>query len=57
MPTLFRFVATLAVLAGLVFGAMVALAMFVEPKPREMTIAVSKAKLRAATPDDLTAGE
>ena len=37
MPTLFRFIAFLAVLAGLVFGGMVALVTFVEPQPREMS--------------------
>ena len=32
MPTLFRFVVTLAVLAGIAYGAMFALVMFVQPK-------------------------
>ena len=32
MPTLFRFVVTLAILAGIAYGTMFALVMFVEPK-------------------------
>lgn len=46
MPTLFRFIAFLAVLAGLVFGGMVALVTFVEPQPREMSETVPPAKLQ-----------
>jgi len=38
MPTLFRFLAVVAVLGGLGYGAIFALANFVNPKPREMTI-------------------
>lgn len=37
MPSLIRFLVVVAVLAGLVWGAMVALVTFVEPQPREMT--------------------
>ena len=40
MPTLFRFFATLAILAGLVFAGMFALATFVKPDPREITVPV-----------------
>jgi hypothetical protein len=40
MPTLFRFLATLMVLAGLVYGAMFALATFVEPSKGEMSVRV-----------------
>ncbi|AWN41080.1 histidine kinase [Methylobacterium durans] len=46
MPTLFRFIATLAVLAGLVFAGMFALATFVEPTPREMSVTIPAAKLQ-----------
>jgi hypothetical protein len=45
MPTLFRFVVTLAVLAGIAYGAMFALAMFVEPKKAEMSIRIPAEKL------------
>jgi hypothetical protein len=37
MPTLFRLVFTLGVLAGIAYGSMFALVTFVEPEPREMT--------------------
>jgi hypothetical protein len=40
MPTLFRLVMTLAVLAGIVYGAMFALVMFVEPKQAELSVKV-----------------
>lgn len=46
MPTLFRFLAILAILAGIVFGGMVALVTFVEPQPREMIETVPPAKLQ-----------
>ena len=45
MATLFRFVVTIAVLAGIVYGAMFALAMFVEPKRAEMTVRIPAEKL------------
>jgi hypothetical protein len=40
MPSLFRFLAVLAVIVGVVYGAIFALANFVNPKPREMTVTV-----------------
>ncbi len=46
MPTLFRFVAILAILGGLVFGGMVALVTFVKPEPREIIETVPPAKLQ-----------
>lgn len=45
MPTLFRFVTTLAILAGLAYGAMYALAVMVEPKTGEMTIRIPPERL------------
>ncbi len=45
MPTLFRFIVILAVLAGLGYAAMWSLATFVEPQPREMTTTVPPARL------------
>ena len=47
MPTLFRFLAVLAVIAGLGFAAMFALATFVEPEPREMTVTIPSSKLQS----------
>lgn len=46
VPTLFRFVAILALLGGLVFGGMVALVVFVQPVPREIVETVPPAKLQ-----------
>ena len=46
MPTLFRFVAFLALLGGLVFGGMVALVAFVQPVPREMVETVPPSRLQ-----------
>jgi hypothetical protein len=40
MPSLFRFLTAVAVIAGVVYGTIFALANFVNPKPREMTITV-----------------
>ncbi|CAH2400361.1 histidine kinase [Mesorhizobium escarrei] len=45
MPTLFRFVVTLTILAGIVYGAMFALAMFVEPRTAEMSVRIPAEKL------------
>ena len=44
MPTLFRFLLVVAILAGLGFAAMFALATFVEPDPREITVPVSTSR-------------
>ncbi|MES2751002.1 MAG: histidine kinase [Pseudomonadota bacterium] len=40
MPSLLRFLIVVAVLGGLIYGGIFALANFVNPKPREMTISV-----------------
>jgi hypothetical protein len=40
MPSLFRLIVALGLLGSLVYGAMFALANFVEPKPREITVTV-----------------
>jgi hypothetical protein len=44
VPTLFRFLFVVAVLAGLGFAAMVALATFVKPDPREISVPVHTSK-------------
>jgi hypothetical protein len=46
VPTLFRFLAVVAILAGLAFAAMFALATFVEPTPREISVTIPNAKLQ-----------
>ena len=47
MPTLFRFLAVVAILGGVAFAAMFALATFVEPEPREMTHTIPASKLQS----------
>jgi hypothetical protein len=44
MPSLFRFLTVLAAIAGIVYGAMFALANFVTPKPREMSVTIPQDK-------------
>ena len=45
MPTLFRFLFVVAVLVGLVWGSMYALATFVTPSSREITQTIPSARL------------
>jgi hypothetical protein len=40
MPSLLRFLVVLAMLAGLTYGGMYALARYYDPKPREITISI-----------------
>jgi hypothetical protein len=40
MPSLFRFLTAVALIVGIVYGAIYALANFVTPKPREMTVTI-----------------
>jgi len=46
MPSLFRFLAVVGILGGLVYGAIFALATFVQPSPREMTVTIPPEKLK-----------
>jgi hypothetical protein len=45
MPSLIRFLLAAAVLAGIVYGGMIALVTFVEPQPREMSQTIPPARL------------
>lgn len=45
VPTLFRFLFVVLVLAGLGYAAIYALATFVEPQPREMTVTIPSNRL------------
>ncbi len=45
MPSLFRFLAIVGILAGLAYAAIVALATMVEPQPREITVTIPPDKL------------
>lgn len=40
MPSLFRFLAIVGVIAALVYGAMYALATYFDPQPRDITVSV-----------------
>ncbi len=50
MPSLFRFLIVVAVLAALTYGAMLALVAFVQPVPRPMEQAIPAAKLNPPRP-------
>lgn len=45
VPSLFRFLLVIGVLAGLAYGAMIALVTFVHPQPRDMTQNLPASKL------------
>jgi hypothetical protein len=45
MPSLFRFLILIGVLAGIGYGSMVALAVLVEPTPREMTVRIPSERM------------
>jgi hypothetical protein len=45
MPSLFRFLLVVGVLAGVVYAAMFGLAHFVQPKPREISVTVPQDRL------------
>ncbi|WP_157018521.1 histidine kinase [Mesorhizobium xinjiangense] len=48
MPTLFRFLMTVAVLCAIVYAAMFALATLVEPNKGQMTVRIPAEKLNPA---------
>ena len=50
MPSLFRFLLLVAVLAALVYGGMIALVAFVKVQPREITETVTLPKAPAPAP-------
>ena len=50
MPSLFRFLSVVVVLAALAYAAMLALVTFVEPVPRLMEQTIPSAKLNAPRP-------
>ncbi|MDH7802399.1 MULTISPECIES: histidine kinase [unclassified Rhizobium] len=45
MPTLFRFTMILATIAGLIYGGMVLLVLFVKPNDREVTVRIPSERL------------
>lgn len=46
MPTLFRFLAIVAIVGGLGFAAIYALATMVNPEPREMKVTIPASRLQ-----------
>lgn len=40
MPSLLRLLTVIAILAGIVYGGLYALAHFVQPKPREISVTI-----------------
>ncbi|WP_040577346.1 hypothetical protein [Methylopila sp. M107] len=48
MPSLMRFVTVIAVLAAVGFASLFALATFVSPRTREMTVTIPAQRLKAA---------
>ena len=45
MPSLFRFLAVIGVIAAAIYGGMFALAYFYDPAPREITVSIPPDKL------------
>ena len=45
MPSLIRFIVFCGMIAAIVYGSMYALATFVEPNPREMTVKIPSKKI------------
>jgi hypothetical protein len=45
MPSLIRFLVFCAIIVALIYGGMFALATYVEPSPREMTVKIPAKKI------------
>jgi hypothetical protein len=45
VPSLIRFLLLAGILAGIVYGGMIALVTFVEPQPRDMSQSIPPARL------------
>jgi hypothetical protein len=46
MPTLIRLLVVLGLIAGVIYGGMIALVVLVEPNPREMTVRIPNERLQ-----------
>ena len=46
MPSLIRFLVIVGLIAAAIYGSMVALVMFVEPNPREMSVRIPNERLQ-----------
>ena len=51
MPTLFRFLIILGIIAGSIYGILYALANFVEPREREVIVRIPSEQLNPARDD------
>jgi hypothetical protein len=51
MPSLIRFVVFCAIVAGIIYGGMFALVLYVKPKPREITVRVPITQANAPQQD------
>jgi hypothetical protein len=40
MPSLFRFLAAVGIIVGVIYGGMLALAVLVQPQPREISVTI-----------------
>jgi hypothetical protein len=47
VPTLLRFLVIIAILGGIAYAGMYALATLVQPEPREMTVTIPNSRLPA----------
>jgi hypothetical protein len=45
MPTLFRFLVVIGLIAAVIYGGMIALVTLVEPTPREMSVRIPNDRL------------
>lgn len=57
MPSLIRFLVFCGVIAGIVYGAMYALVIFVEPRPREITVRVPTERVNEPAESRDTGGD
>ena len=45
VPVILRFLIVVALIAGCIYGGMLALVLFYEPQPREITVTIPSSKL------------
>lgn len=50
MPSLFRFLAAVAIIVGIVYGSMIALTVFVSPQSREISVTIPQDRFSRQKP-------
>jgi hypothetical protein len=50
MPSLFRFLAAVAIIVGIVYGGMIALTVFVNPQSREISVTIPQDRFSRPKP-------